>query len=75
LYSTSNFDETKEDIMKVGLLIGGTEVQPLHNDMSAETDEMKALLSHHPYAPRSVVLGLTEAAVHLAVQKDQIVFE
>jgi hypothetical protein len=74
LYGTSYFDEANEDITKLGLLIGGTAVQPLHTDISTERYEMLPLLSHHPFAPRSVVLGFTEAVVHLAVQKDQMRF-
>jgi hypothetical protein len=70
LYGTEYIDESKEDIQKIGLLIGGTEVQPLHTDF-----EPDSFLRSHTFAPRSLVLRFaTEDArdLHLAVQKDQL---
>jgi hypothetical protein len=70
LYGTNYIDESNEVIQKLGILIGGTEVQPLHTDFAPDSH-----LSCHPYAPRSLVLRFaTENArnLHLAVQKDEL---
>jgi hypothetical protein len=72
LYGTEYIDESREDIRKLGILIGGTEVQPLHTDF-----EPSSFLHSHTFAPRSFVLGFSKkgaSGLHLAVQKDQLVY-
>jgi hypothetical protein len=70
LYGTEYIDELNEDIGKLGILIGGTEVQPLHTDFKPNS-----YLSSHPFAPRSFVLRFSKedtGGLHLVVQKDQL---
>jgi hypothetical protein len=69
LYGTEYMDQSKEDIQKLGILIGGTEVQPLHTDFKPDS-----YLRNHTFAPRSLVLRCSKEGrgLHLAVQKDQL---
>jgi hypothetical protein len=72
LYGTEYIDESKEDIRKLGIMIGGTEVQPLHTDF-----DPGSFLRFHTFAPRSLVLRFSKedpGGLQLAVQKDQLVY-
>ena len=66
-------DLDEEKVFAIGLIVGGTRIQPIHYDV-AETEENKEHLANafsSPYGPATVLLSFSNA-IRIVVEKDRV---